>query len=242
MSVTYQSEEDSQYQAPMPRQPIPMITLVIIASIAVVFAVQMVTGLQTSSDLAGFDKVAFIKNREYWRILTGAALHGGPLHVFMNCYAFYSFGKIFELISYRMHVALVFVLSAVGGGLLSLVFLPNGVSVGASGGICGIVAYLAVYAFRRLQFISAEFRKSLLINIGFILIFGLILYQQIDNFGHIGGFIVGAAYGMIQVPTDEYVDPRYGSSLISGVGLAALGLWIGVCLFSMAIMLGYVAG
>ena len=119
-------------------------------------------------------------------------MHGGLLHVAMNGYAFYSFGRIFEMLSNRAHLAIVFLLSAVGGGLLSLVLAPDGISVGASGGIVGLIGYLAVYAFRRREFISPAFRKSLLINIGFILVYGLVLYQVIDNFGHIGGLITGA--------------------------------------------------
>ena len=110
---------------------------------------------------AGFDKQAFLKHHEYWRILTGATTHGSLLHVGMNCYAFYSFGKIFEMLSNRAHLAIVFLLSAIGGGLLSLIFAPSVISVGASGGIVGLIGYLAVYAFRRRQFISPAFRKNL---------------------------------------------------------------------------------
>lgn len=239
MSVQYQSEteDDSQAYVAAPRQPFPIITSAIIAAIAVVFTSQMVTGLDASVELAGFDKAAFVREREYWRILTGAALHGGPLHVFMNCYAFYSFGKTFELISNRLHVATVFLLAAVGGGFLSLIFLPDATSVGASGGILGIVSYLAVYAFRRRQFVSREFRKGLLINIGFILIFGLVLFQQIDNFGHIGGLIVGAVYGLIQIPTDEYVDPRHAGPVATAVGYGSLAIYLAVCVFSILLML-----
>jgi membrane associated rhomboid family serine protease len=237
MSVSYQTEDEQQYYPPEPRQPIPVFTSTIIAAIAVVFAVQMVTGLEPSVEAAGFVKPAFTRQHEYWRILTGAALHGGPLHVFMNCYAFYSFGKIFEFISNRVHLATVFLLAAIGGGVLSLIFMPDGTSVGASGGILGIVSYLAVYAFKRRQFISAEFRKSLLINIGFILIFGLVLFQQIDNFGHIGGLIVGAAYGLVQIPTDEYVDPRHAGPTATAAGFASLAVFIAVCAFSILLML-----
>ena len=98
------------------------------------------------------------------------------------------------MLANRAHLAIVFLLSAVGGGLLSLIFAPSVISVGASGGIVGLIGYLAIYAFRRRQFISSAFRKNLLINIGFIIIFGLALYNVIDNFGHIGGLLTGAVY------------------------------------------------
>ena len=243
MSFTYQSEaapNDSDVeQETVGREQLsrPYYTYVLIAAIAAVAITQFVTGVEPSILSAGFVKPAFLHSHEYWRILTGATTHGSVAHVVMNCYAFYSFGKIFEMLTNRAHLAVVFLLSAIGGGLLSLIFVPDGTSVGASGGIVGLIAYLAVYAFRRRQFISAEFRKSLLINIGFILVFGLILFQVIDNFGHIGGLITGAVYGFAQIPSDERVDPRTANSRVEIAGIVAVGIYVATCLFSILLIL-----
>ena len=219
------------------RPPVPVYTVVLLVCIAAVMIAELVHGLDPSILAAGFVKQAFITDHEYWRILTGAALHGSILHVAMNSYAFYSFGRLFEMLSNRAHLAIVFLLAAVGGGVLSLIMIPDGISVGASGGIVGLISYLAVYAFRRRKFISPDFRKNLLINIGFILVFGLLLYKIIDNYGHIGGLIVGAVYGFIQIPTDEYVDPRTTGRFTEVLGLAALGIFIATCLFSIYLIL-----
>ncbi|MFN0141470.1 MAG: rhomboid family intramembrane serine protease [Pyrinomonadaceae bacterium] len=243
MSLQYQTDDEAQSEpadevsgeiaTPNP----PLYTYILIGAIIAVALVQLGTGLRASTDNAGFDKQAFINSREYWRILTGAALHGSVLHVAMNCYAFYSFGRIVEMLSNRAHLAIVFLLSALGGGVLSLIFMPDGLSVGASGGIVGLIGYLLTYAFRRRRFISPEFRKSLLMNIGFILIFGLVLYDVIDNFGHIGGLVTGAVYGLIQIPADEYADPREASSVVEAVGIGAVGVYVATCIFSILVIL-----
>ena len=244
MSLEYLDENEEQ--APeddhraAPRKNVPLYTIVLLACIVAVTLAQLVFGLDNSIQAAGFDKQAFIRHREYWRILTGAALHGDVLHILMNGYALYSIGSILEMLSNRAHLAIVFLLSALGGGILSLIFLPDGISVGASGGIVGLIGYLAVYAFRRRQFISPQFRRSLLINIGFILIFGLALYQVVDNFGHIGGLLTGVVYGLIQIPSNEYVDPRDASGFGSGVGLVALGIFIATSLFSIFVIARYI--
>ena len=245
MSFTYQTEEPEEEHsteavAAQPRPPVPAYTIILIASFAVVAAVQMATGLDRSIMLAGFVKPAFLHDHQYWRILTGAAMHGGLLHVAMNGYAFYSFGKIFEMLANRAHLAIVFLLAALGGGILSLMMSPEGISVGASGGIVGLIGYLAVYAFRRRQFISPAFRKSLLINIGFILIYGLVLYHVIDNFGHIGGLVTGAVYGFVQIPGDSFADPREAGGVTEMLGLGAVGVYIAACCFSILLMLGIV--
>src|SRR2546423_8458678 len=242
MSLKYQTEEDQTAQdldtaEPAYIAPRPIYTVVLILGIAAVFVAQAAAGLDGSILSAGFVKPAFLRNYEYWRILTGATAHGSVLHVFMNCYAFYSFGRIFELLANRAHLAIVFLCSAIAGGVLSLIFVPDGISVGASGGIVGLIGYLAIYAFKRRQFVSYEFRKSLLINIGFILVFGLALYQVIDNYGHIGGLVFGAIYCLIQVPSNEYVDPRNAGGITKLAGLAALGVYLAACAFSILLIL-----
>lgn len=131
-------------------------------------------GGENSLLLAGFVKPLFWYG-QYWRILTGAALHGGIVHLAFNCYALYVLGKLIEMLSNRAHLAMVFLLSAIGGGILSLIFLPQGVSVGASGGIVGFLGYLAVYGYRRRELLSNQFLKSMLINIGFIALYGVML-------------------------------------------------------------------
>lgn len=245
MSFTYQTEDDEQGVDEIPAEqafvptPTPYYTYILIAAIAAVFLVQIGTGLEASILSAGFDKRSFRFNYEYWLILTGAAVHGGPTHVLMNCYAFFSFGRIFEMLTNRAHLAIVFLLSAIGGGILSLIFMPNGLSVGASGGIVGLIGYLVIYAFRRKQFISPQFRKNLLINIGFILVFGLVLYNVIDNFGHIGGLVTGAVYGLIQIPSSENVDPRLAGPATEFAGLAAVGIYIATCIFSILLILHF---
>ena len=224
--------------------PKPIYTYALLGCIAIVFAAQFLTSKDPefisidrySAFYAGFDKQAFLHGGEYWRILTGATIHSGILHFLMNSYALYSFGRLVELLSNRAHLTIVFILSAIGGGLLSLIFNPDVTSVGASGGIVGLLSYLAVYAFIRREFINPAFRKNLLINIGFILVFGVLLFNQIDNFGHIGGLIVGAIYGFLQIPRDASVDPRAASRLVRILGLAALIVYFLTSILSVLLL------
>lgn len=241
MSLQEQSSEDTEQQPEQEhfyeKPPFPLYTAALITGIVAVALAQFGTGLEASILAAGFVKPAFIADHEYWRILTGATTHGSLPHLAMNGYAFYSFGRIFEQLTNRAHLAITFLLSALGGGVLSLIFAPEGISVGASGGIVGLIGYLLVYSYRRRQFISDEFRKSLLTNIGFLLVFGIVLYQVIDNYGHIGGLITGAVYGFLQIPSDAYTDPRKAARTTEAAGLAALGIYLAACIFSVLLIL-----
>lgn len=193
-------------------------------------------GGEKSILLAGFVKQAFYDG-QYWRILTGAALHGGLIHLAFNCYALYILGKLIEVLSNRAHLAIVFLLSVIGGSVLSLIFLPEGVSVGASGGIVGFLGYLAVYGYRRRQLLTNAFLKNMLFNIGFIALYGVALYNVIDNFGHLGGLLTGAVYGFFQISGDVYKDPREVGKTTEFLGLIALGIFIAASIFSILVIL-----
>jgi membrane associated rhomboid family serine protease len=223
----------------------PYYSYILVGSIVIVYLAQLMADSQNpragneldySIELAGFVKPLFWQG-EYWRILTGGALHGGFLHIYFNGQAFYGFGSTIEFLANRAHLAIVFVLAVLGGGFLSLIFMPEGTSVGASGGIMGLVGYLAIYGYRRKRQLPPDFLKNMLINIGFIAAFGLIAYQIVDNFGHLGGLLVGAVYGFIQIPRDLSKNPREVGTITEICGWIALGVFIYTCIFSVLLLL-----
>ena len=225
----------------------PVYSIILIACLIVVSICQfwvdggegILLGGEKSILLAGFVKQAFYDG-QYWRILTGATLHGGLVHLAFNCYALYVLGKLIEILSNRAHLAIVFLLAVIGGSGLSLIFLPEGISVGASGGIVGFLGYLAVYGYRRRQLLTNAFLKNMLFNIGFIALYGIALHNYIDNFGHLGGLLTGAIYGFFQISGDVYKDPREVGKTTEFFGLTALGIFVAVSLFSILVILGIV--
>jgi membrane associated rhomboid family serine protease len=249
--MSYQTEEAPQAVTPEEQQnfqrvapSIPYYSIILIACLVAVAAVQILVDGQNpvlfgnkSGYIAGFLKPAFLQG-EYWRILTSATLHGGLMHLAFNCYALYVLGKLIETLSNRAHLAIIFLLAAIGGDILSLLFMPSNVpSIGASGGIIGFLGYLAVYGYRRRALLSSSFLKNMLFNIGFIAFYGFILRDSIDNFAHLGGLLTGAVYGFFQISGDIYKDPRTAGKAAEIVGLVALGIFIAVCGFSILLLL-----
>jgi len=234
----------------------PLYTVILIASLVAVFLCQLTAGGEEAKDLgqisfsvliAGFVKQLF-QHGQYWRILTGAALHGGFAHLFFNCYALYVLGKLIETLSNRAHLAIVFLFSAICGGILSLVFVPQS-SVGASGGIIGFLGYLTIYGYKRRKLLPEGFLKNMLFNIGFIAVMGISInylgrdsenVPMVDNFGHLGGLLFGALYGLIQIPGNLYKDPRETGSAARIFGAASLGIFILTAIFSILLLLGIV--
>ena len=218
----------------------PYYTLILVTCIALVFLAQMGTDLETSARLASFDKILF-NDGEYWRLLTGIALHGSILHLGFNSYALFVLGRLMEMIANRSHVAIVFLLSGIGGGVLSLFMAPEIPTLGASGGVIGLLGYLTVYGYKRRKLLPESFLRNMLFNIALIGFVGFLLIDKIDNFGHLGGLLTGAIYGMIQIPADLYKDPRATSKTTDLLGIISLGIFISISLFAILIITGIIS-
>lgn len=236
----------------------PVYSAILIGCLIAVFIGQLyadsitpiIEGVRSSLLLAGFVKQLFVEG-QFWRILTGAALHGGLMHLAFNSYALYILGKLIETLSNRNHLAIVFLLSAIGGGVLSLIFLPDIPSIGASGGVIGFLGYLTIYGYKRRKLLSNAFLKNMLFNIGLVALFGISInfYAQfgqsdnvpmVDNFGHLGGLLTGAIYGVIQIPSDLYKDPRESNQITRILGWFSLGIFILTAIFSILILTGII--
>lgn len=227
----------------------PYFTYVLIGCLVVVSLVEILTEHasslfdvgQKSALVAGLVKPLVNGRGEYWRVLTAATIHGFfPLHLYFNSQALYGFGSLVEHLSNRAHLAIVFLLAIIGGGLFSLFFMPDITSIGASGGVMGLIGYIAVYGYRRRRQLPPDFLKTMLINIGFIAAFGVIAYQIVDNFAHLGGLLVGAIYAFFQVPKDLHKNPRRVGNAFEMLGYAALGVFIFVSILTVLLLLRFV--
>lgn len=225
----------------------PYFSYIILGCLIVVFFSEMAAGKAAdgSGDFRAFEIAGLLKpdvwtKGEYWRILTSSALHGGFLHIYFNSQALYGFGSSIEILANRAHLSIVFLLAIIGGSLLSIIFMPVAVTVGASGGIMGLIGYLAIYGYRRKRQLPPDFLRTMLVNIGFVAAFGLIAYQIVDNFAHLGGFLVGSIYGFIQIPRSLQINPRQVSAVAEALGLIAMGIFVFVSILSVLLILEYI--
>ena len=128
---------------------------------------------------------------EWWRLISCNFLHGGIVHLAFNMYALYIIGKQIEDLYGKKAYIIIYSLSGLGGSILSYYLAPTSLSVGASGAIFGLLSALLVYAYKERGRIQKGAISNLLFVIGINLLFGLSM-PNIDNYGHIGGIVVGA--------------------------------------------------
>jgi len=135
-----------------------------------------------------------IDKGEIYRLFTSNFLHGGIIHIAFNMYALYSIGPQVEELYGKWKYIIIYFLSGIGGSLLSYYMLPNTLSIGASGAIFGLLGALFIFALKNKHSLKQGAIGSLLMVIGVNLYIGMTL-PNIDNYGHIGGLIVGLIVG-----------------------------------------------
>ncbi len=141
---------------------------------------------------------------QYFRLLTDSVVHVGIVHLLLNMYVLWYLGPIVERLFGCSKFALIYLLSAIGGSLASLLFDPLLLSAGASGAIFGIYgALLAFFASHRKQ-LPPSFLRRYSLTVAFLVLYNLfygLIEPGIDNSAHIGGFVTGFLSGMCLVPS-----------------------------------------
>lgn len=128
-----------------------------------------------------------IQNGEFYRLLTASFLHGNFLHLAFNCYALFVIGSQVESFLGKIKYLLIYLFSAVTASLMSMLFIGNDLSLGASGAIFGLMGALVYFGYHYRVYLGNVMKSPLIV---FNLLLGFTL-TGIDNFAHIGGLIGG---------------------------------------------------
>jgi membrane associated rhomboid family serine protease len=134
------------------------------------------------------------QNHEYYRLITSAFLHYGPIHILLNMYALYVIGPALERALGRGRYLSVYLLAALGGAVAVLLFDPvDSGTAGASGAIFGLFAAAVVLA-RRIGFNTTTLWIT--IGINFVFTFSV---PGISKLGHVGGFVLGGLAALVLI-------------------------------------------
>jgi len=210
----------------------PVLAMVLVA----VFVVQLFTGLVESVEAAGLVKPA-VHSGQLWRLVTCAMLHGCIPHLYFNVIALVILGRQVETLTRGPMLAIVFLFSALIGSIFSLYLMPNATSVGASGGLLGLIGFLAVLGYRCRRILPPGFLRSMLISIVLIAAIGVMGYQFIDNAAHFGGLVGGACVGMAYINRGETALPIEPSRFAKVLGVVSMLIILTAALGSIRTML-----
>jgi rhomboid protease GluP len=152
-------------------------------------------------------------NGEWIRILTCTFIHIGFLHLLLNMWFLWNLGSIAERAYGNLPFLLIYIMSGLGGSILSLWWNPTLVSAGASGAVFGIAGALITFLWLETHTLIndavRDTRNSMLAFVGYNLFSGF-TNSGIDNAAHIGGLAVGLAMGALLHRSLGVARPRLG--------------------------------
>jgi membrane associated rhomboid family serine protease len=157
-----------------------------------------------------------VASGEPYRIVTSAFLHAGFIHLAFNMFALYILGTLLEPAIGSARFAGIYAASILGGAFGALLLSPNELTVGASGGIFGLMAAAFLIARDRgLDHLASQ--------IGIFVIFNLVITFSVPNIsvgGHLGGLVAGGLVALLYGAVERRRLANAG--LLEAIGVVAL--------------------
>jgi membrane associated rhomboid family serine protease len=146
-----------------------------------------------------------------WMFVTSIFLHAGIEHIAFNMIALFFFGVYLErLVGPRLFLVIFFAAGIIGNlGYMLTAADPTIPAIGASGAIFGLMGVLTVLMPRMLVYVYFIVPVPMVVFAAIYAIIdfvGLFTPSDIANGAHIGGLIVGIAFGL-------YLRQRYRAVL-----------------------------
>ena len=181
------------------RSDLPIATTVIVAVNILVYLVEMSQGVgvrgigasQIVQDGALYGPA--VADGEWYRMITAGFLHASFIHLGFNMWLLWMLGGALERYAGFERLLLVYFAAVLWGSAGALVATPDSLTVGASGGVFGLMAALFLLERQRgIALLGSSVGGLLLLNL--VITFVL---PGISVGGHIGGILGGAAAGFI---------------------------------------------
>jgi membrane associated rhomboid family serine protease len=201
-----------------------LVTKILIGINAAVFLLQLsqgdLTRLQSEVFVRGALYGPSVANGDWWRLVTAGFLHASPIHILFNMVMLWWFGSALEGLLGRGRFLAVFLISVVAGSAGALLLSPEVPTIGASGGVFGILGAGIILERRGIPVFGGAALPIVIINLalGFFL-------ANVSIGGHLGGLVGGmlaiVALGGFRGGHAAY--SKIGAAQIAGLSAIVLG-------------------
>jgi rhomboid family protein len=184
----------------------PPVTLALVAANVAVFLLQLAQPSLVvpfalwplAASAASHGQVSF----EIWQLLTYGFLHGSFVHLLFNMFALYMFGGALEQVVGPRRFAAYYLVSVLAAAVTQLFVMALArdiyPTVGASGGVFGLLlAYAIYFPHNRVYFLLVPFPIKARVFVFIYAVIELVLgvtgtQEGVAHFAHLGGLIGGA--------------------------------------------------
>jgi len=148
-------------------------------------------------ELGAKNDAAIFDDGQWWRVFACNWMHAGFFHLLFNLLAVRQIGFDLERVFGWWRICLLYLLAGLFGTIVSIVFLPGTLSVGASASVFGLLG--AVWADIIINYCArGTLRGSAICGVTLATVFNLVigLTPWVDNFMHLGGMLAGLVIGL----------------------------------------------
>jgi membrane associated rhomboid family serine protease/Tfp pilus assembly protein PilF len=181
------------------------VTRYLLIAVAVIYAMTEIAGGPDRINVLvafGANGRAFVAAGELWRLVASMFLHGNLLHLILNGYALFLLGSNLEAFYGPWRFLFLYLVSGVVASIASAVFAEV-VSVGASGGIFGLLGASIVFAYKYRRILPRRVTRimgtALLPWVAINVVLGFVV-PHIDMNAHLGGMLAGAVIALFLTP------------------------------------------
>ncbi|KAG6721159.1 hypothetical protein I3842_03G098700 [Carya illinoinensis] len=157
----------------------------------------------TLEKLGALEWSKVVQKHQGWRLVTCVWLHAGVIHLAANLLSLVFIGIRLEQQFGFARIGVVYLLSGFGGSILSSLFIRN-ISVGASGGLFGLLGAMLSELFTNWTIYTNKAAALITLLVIIVINLGIGILPHVDNYAHIGGFLVGFFLGFVLFPRPQY--------------------------------------
>jgi len=152
--------------------------------------------------------------RQWFRFIIPMFLHAGFIHIGFNMLLQLLMGREMEQQIGSIRFIIVYLSSGIFGFVLGGNFAPEGIaSTGASGALFGIIALFLLDLLYHWGERRNPWADLAWIVVDIVISFVLGLLPGLDNFSHIGGFLMGLVLGVCLLHSPDVLRQRVGADL-----------------------------
>lgn len=151
---------------------------------------------------------------QWFRFIVPMFMHAGLIHIVFNMLLQLTLAKEMEMAIGSVRFFLVYVSAGIFGFVMGGNFAaPNIASTGASGSLFGIIALTLLDLLYSWKDRKSPVKDLMFIILDMVIAFVLGLLPGLDNFSHIGGFLMGLALGICVLHSPNALRRRMGQDL-----------------------------
>ncbi len=216
--INTKTEKEAKRTEEIFRRKKPNVTFGIIAINVIVYLLSILFSTETVGTIGGL-QAELVRGGEIYRLITAPFIHLSLIHLLLNMYALYVIGTQLESFYGSVKYLTIYLFSAITGSLLSMAFLGNVWSIGASGAIFGLFGALLYFGYHYRVYLGNTLRSQIIPVILINLFIGFSI-PNIDQFAHLGGL----AGGVIMSMAVGLENKSSKSSQINGIIISILSI------------------